>query len=687
FSMHDGSESSNPSISTEFSSAELLENAENLKSPEKMTIEDLSKLKKRMLMKKLALADNCVPKLAKPDTYIDVGAKEDEERELEWLKGRFPPSHPSKSVSKSTTSCVVQRKQQKEDIMLKLSRQRRQAQEKRKQLYAEDNEELFDDGEDCKEEEEEEEEEEGDEDDVDEENEEGEGEGEEKEEGEGGDMSEDEDVEGKNGESDGKEDRMIAADFSECAETEEIIEDKEENNADDDGKNEKEAVGPVLAESQLSGIAPLSLPDSLSQWFNRSEERLNDRPTVSKDFEEFIQINDLGGKETGSQSDLLNLCSGNFASQVSGALFAADGDDDDDDEEEVVVLARKRKEIFSDDEEQEESQEIKEDASIQDDDYEMIENDNRDGANKVFNRVVIDSDEEEDEEEIEEEEQDERNEEYNDEVEDDEQVDSDDEMAVFRRQEKQRERRRDWVEEEAELSGDDVGSDGEDENDLLDHYEAEEGDLDVVPDNEQLRVDLHKQLMKQQESSDHRELVQLRERLLGDDLNGVETNRTFRLKLREDEDGIEGEEGVENGEKEEEEEVDDQVNIEVIRRRMLMKEKAGDGEEGEEDETSPLDVFSSINRSTSSSNRVGGRVRVSLLNMDSSKMLGKENVISKDKRNNFFISKELNDNEKEREVVEPPPVKRKYTEQDDKPIAKKYKPSAFPTSSLFSKFN
>lgn len=73
--MNDGSESSIPSMVTEFSSSELLENTEQLDSPEKMPKDERAKLKSRMLMKKLALSDNCAPRLANADNYVDIGAK------------------------------------------------------------------------------------------------------------------------------------------------------------------------------------------------------------------------------------------------------------------------------------------------------------------------------------------------------------------------------------------------------------------------------------------------------------------------------------------------------------------------------------------------------------------------------------------------------------------------------------
>ncbi|GMR53633.1 hypothetical protein PMAYCL1PPCAC_23828, partial [Pristionchus mayeri] len=547
--------------------------------------------------------------------------------------------------------------------------------EKRKELYAQDNEELYDNGD-----EEEEVEEEGEREEEEEEEVEEEGEREEEEEEQEYDIG---DIDVEEDEL-GKEDHCSNADASENIE--EDIEDVDDNEAEEKNgpsesryeeesvveEEEKEKDVPdgngenatkVLSETYISGNCSLPLPDSLSQWFNRSADRLQENPTVDKGmYEEFVQLNALAGNKMESKSDLLNLCSGSFPSQNSGEQS------NDDDDEEMVV--RKKKTYISDenggyDEESKDSDNDKNEDGI------YVRSDEH--QEKVFNRVMIDSDVEL-----------EGSGGFDGVADDNEEVDSDDEMAVFRKQE--RERRRDWVEEEAELSGDDVGSDGEEEEELLDHYEAEEGDLDRVPDDEELRVDLHKQLMKQQESSDHRELLQLRERLLGDDVTGSDTNRnrTFRLKLREDEDGMVGVDDEEN--KEEEEEIRDESNIDVIKRRMeIEKEKEADDKEELGKETRSIDAFSSINRSTICTNRLGGRVRASLLHMNSSKMLGKENVIVNESRT-FFVSKESNDDEKEKECINSLPVKRKSTIINENTNFKKSRNTTLSSSSVFCKF-
>ncbi|KAF8367297.1 clsp-1 [Pristionchus pacificus] len=675
--MNDGSESSIPSMLTEFSSSELLENTEQLDSPEKMPRDERAKLKNRMLMKKLALSDNCAPRLANADNYVDIGAKEDEERELNWLNGRFPPSHPTKSALMSaqfsTSSCVIQRKMQKSEIMQKLSNNRRQAQEKRKQLYAQDNEELLDEmyGEEEKDEEEENEDEEEKEDHEHMEDEE------EKDQEDTGDDEDMEDEEEKEDQEetvdqdneDGEKNWQKISDDLNCNKLS-TMDDRVGKFGEEDFLNKEDillkksnaALSNVkIAENSSSVSSPLALPDSLSQWFNRSADRLHELPMVNKGIlDEFIVVNDLGGNDTLSQSDLLSLCSGQFVSQSSGKPHSYNGKEEEEDDD--VVLHRKRKELFCDEDEREEG-----DESNDGDEYEEGV---RDQPQQALTRVMIDSDDDSVQSE-----EDEEN------AQGAEQVDSDDEMAVFRNQEKERERRRDWVEEEAELSGDDVGSDGEDE-DYDDHYEAEEGDLDVVPDDEVLRADLHKQLMKQQESSDHRELIQLRERLLGDDLNGVKTNRTFRLKLRDNEDGIEEDDNI--GEKEDEDEAEDDINFEVIKKRMEIENEEEAGKR--DDEINAIDVFSTIARSTTLSNRSGVRVRASLLHIDSSKIFGNEITNVKEKKKTFFISKDKKDNENSNECVEALPVKRKCVLEPEKPTIKKYKPSLLQTSSVFSKF-
>ncbi|CAB02986.2 Claspin [Caenorhabditis elegans] len=117
--------------------------------------------------------------------------------------------------------------------------------------------------------------------------------------------------------------------------------------------------------------------------------------------------------------------------------------------------------------------------------------------------------------------------------------DEDDELAILKRLQhqeyKQKIKKRTLFDDEASLSGDDVGSDLEDEEGMENVYEAEEGDADDVPDNDTIRRQNHKLLLKQENDKEQRELAKLQDRLLADgDLGGVETNRQFRFKLREE---------------------------------------------------------------------------------------------------------------------------------------------------------
>lgn len=59
--------------------------------------------------------------------------------------------------------------------------------------------------------------------------------------------------------------------------------------------------------------------------------------------------------------------------------------------------------------------------------------------------------------------------------------------------------RSEYIEEEASLSGDDVGSDENDDDDQLNIYEAEEGDNDDLPDEETIKEQLQKEWLKQQQ--------------------------------------------------------------------------------------------------------------------------------------------------------------------------------------------
>ncbi|PIO76990.1 hypothetical protein TELCIR_00938 [Teladorsagia circumcincta] len=154
-----------------------------------------------------------------------------------------------------------------------------------------------------------------------------------------------------------------------------------------------------------------------------------------------------------------------------------------------------------------------------------------------------------------------------------EEADSDDELAVIKRLEKKeferKANREKWFDDEASLSGDDIGSDLDEDGDIANEYEAEEGDNDDVPDSDIIRRQNHKLLLKQEKDREHKELVKLQDRLLADgDLGGSETNRTFRLKLRED---VTVMEGVEGDAEAPEEEQDEEVSQAHIRRVEAIK--------------------------------------------------------------------------------------------------------------------
>lgn len=88
-----------------------------------------------------------------------------------------------------------------------------------------------------------------------------------------------------------------------------------------------------------------------------------------------------------------------------------------------------------------------------------------------------------------------------------------------------------FVEEEAELSGDDVGSDDEADKSSDDEYEPEAGDADALPDDEEMRANLVKTHMKLQNIDEERHLNVLKERYEAQ-LNPTNRwDRSFRSRL------------------------------------------------------------------------------------------------------------------------------------------------------------
>ncbi|MFH4981794.1 hypothetical protein AB6A40_008503 [Gnathostoma spinigerum] len=230
-------------------------------------------------------------------------------------------------------------------------------------------------------------------------------------------------------------------------------------------------------------------------------------------------------------SQVMPLCSGTFEDSESGSEqkkgsqdFASQSNSDDciDGADYETVKLRKRKIVISDDEE----------------DFGENEGENAKVAEPEKSDVSVSIEEAEKEGKCESD-----IEEDTTDVENDELHSSDDELSIFRRLQEiplnsnaKKERqiiRSEFFDEEASLSGEDVGSDeDEDDNEAGNEYEAEEGDADDLPDSDEIKQDLHKQWLKQQQDEENRKLLYLQDQFLADGDLHSETDRTFRLKLR-----------------------------------------------------------------------------------------------------------------------------------------------------------
>ncbi|EYC33269.1 hypothetical protein Y032_0002g697 [Ancylostoma ceylanicum] len=361
------------------------------------------------------------------------------------------------------------------------------------------------------------------------------------------------------------------------------------------------------------GMTQPTFPNSLSQWFGDkpSEEGSSQEVSASVPAPEFVYIgtfSDMDPFKDSCDDDMLMLCSGRFDTQnlmrpaEIPSQKETNGSHDDDDDEEVhhsmSTQNRKRKVIESDDEVETDPLASSEAADMISDDKqsgkEMLEETSTTGEPAVssgltiLRRAVVDSDsddsvEEEQQEQsgdFEKKEQEDEEDSVDDEEEptveregkdyiEEEADDSDDELAVIRRLEKsefeRKANREKWFDDEASLSGDDVGSDLDDDGDVANEYEAEEGDADDVPDSDAIRRQNHRLLLKQEKDREHLELIKLQDRLLADgDLGGTETNRTFRLKLREDVTVVDGEEGELEAAEEEEGETSSQAHAQRV---------------------------------------------------------------------------------------------------------------------------
>ncbi|KAL3998764.1 hypothetical protein ACH3XW_16370 [Acanthocheilonema viteae] len=190
-------------------------------------------------------------------------------------------------------------------------------------------------------------------------------------------------------------------------------------------------------------------------------------------------------------------------------------------------LLKKVKRILLDEDEEDDEAFNTSDHNEESDSDVLDENDKREVNNK--RRLFVDDDYKRDEIEP-------SNEENDDEdqrVKGIEEAESNDELEQVRKLQitQKRQKKSEYIEEEASLSGEDVGSDESDEE-QMNVYEAEEGDNDELPDDETIREQLHKQWVKQQRDEEERKLLYWKDQLHVDGDVTDETDRTFRFKLR-----------------------------------------------------------------------------------------------------------------------------------------------------------
>uniref|UniRef100_A0A1I7XMJ5 Claspin n=1 Tax=Heterorhabditis bacteriophora TaxID=37862 RepID=A0A1I7XMJ5_HETBA len=299
-------------------------------------------------------------------------------------------------------------------------------------------------------------------------------------------------------------------------------------------------------------------PTTLSQWFGDQQEKLEDGEIgnnlfIKPEFVNMGSFNSLDTLKKNSGDELLLLCSGRFDSQSipdkkeAEATLSMKTDEStcvsDEDSLNNFRISRKRR-IVESDEDDTYSKEDHDENSVDEKDL-LVQYE----ENIRLRRIVVDSD---DDHSLDNKdicsvmEQKECNGGFSpvepdaESIMDENCADSDDELAVVNQiknsEFERKSKHSNWFDDEASLSGEDVGSDIDEDEIDIDEYEAEEGDNDDVPDSETIRRQNHRLMLKQQADQEHRELIKLQDRLLADgDLGGTETNRTFRIKLRDEE--------------------------------------------------------------------------------------------------------------------------------------------------------
>lgn len=579
-----------PSISDSADSLMANENTESdKKAEEERKIRRLER-RKALALERCPLPPKLGGVLKSANNTIDL-TNEDDDPTNKWFKKTFNAEIIKKKqkspedaklfavprhVSKNAPRSLIAKQAMDKNLQASLSVKRRKAQEQRRKMYEEDNEHLRDDDEEEEEEEEvvfkkkkpkktKE-----------------------------SDSEDDEDYKppGEDGE---KEDDEMSVNLLNDSFTYDVF-------------NNVKRSGPG---SVVSNFDPRTQEDTI-------EEKNAALPTMS-------QIMGGGGPISNDSEDILNLCSGKFeefpdtlqmllngektseATPVSSEIVAVkpahsespseDNEDEDDGPIRKKVLTKKRNRLLDSDEEDDSdveetplksqdvfasSAETVEEVTTttevhltrvvvsgNEDSEEGLEDDAEDPENE--------SGEDEEEEEVEEE----KEEEEVDDAPEPNFDDEDDELAVLKRIEhqeyKKQIKKRTMFDDEASLSGDDVGSDLEDEEGVENAYEAEEGDADDVPDDATIRRQNFKMLLKQENDQETRAIAQLQDRLLADgDLGGIETNRQFRFKLREEVEiqiGIDGSEEQQEDDEPEEDEQKKKERAEMIKYRIEHAEE------------------------------------------------------------------------------------------------------------------